>query len=199
MNPIWLIRHAEHDWIGKALVGRKSGVPLNSEGRLQALRIAERLACEPITAVISSPQQRAVETARPLADALGLPLQTDQRLDEIDFGLWTGITFPNLDKDPRWHEWNRQRSRGIAPGGESMLAAQRRMLAALREYGAHGQVAMVSHADVIKAAIVNYLQMSLDELLSLSVEPGDIIRLLPGESPPLVYVESRETKIAAPL
>ena len=198
MKPIWLIRHGHHDWIGKALVGRKPGVHLNIEGRAQAESIAGRLRAEPITAVVSSPQPRAVETAEPLARALGLPLQIDARLNEIDFGAWTGMTFAELDKDPRWHEWNRERAAGTAPGGEAMIAAQRRILEAIEDYRPSAPVALISHADVIKAALVAYLNKSLNALHSLSVEPGDIARVTFGDAGPVVALEPREADLVAP-
>ena len=198
MKPIWLIRHGHHDWIGKALVGRKPGVHLNAEGRAQAEGIATRLRGEPITTVVSSPQPRAVETAEPLARALGLPLKIDARLDEIDFGAWTGMTFAELDKDSRWHEWNRERAAGTAPGGEAMIAAQRRILEASEAYRRIAPVALVSHADVIKAALVAYLNKSLNALYSLSVEPGDIARVTFRGVGPVVTLEAHEADLVAP-
>ena len=192
MKPIWLIRHGHHDWIGKALVGRKPAIQLNAEGRAQAERIAMKLRVEPITAVVSSPQPRAVETAEPLARALGLPLQIDARLDEIDFGAWTGMTFTDLNEDPRWHEWNRERAAGTAPGGEAMIEAQRRILEAVEEYQRTAPVALVSHADVIKAALVAFMSKSLNELHSLSIEPGDIARVTVRGTTPVVTLDTRE-------
>jgi len=71
MTTILLIRHAETDAVGKTIVGWLPGTHLNRAGVTQAERLAARLAALPITAIYSSPLERAVETARPLAERRG--------------------------------------------------------------------------------------------------------------------------------
>jgi probable phosphoglycerate mutase len=87
---VHLVRHAEHIHQGRVLVGRMPGIPLSETGRRQAERLADRLTAERIEAVHASPSERAQATARPIADRLGLPVQTAPEVDEIDFGDWTG-------------------------------------------------------------------------------------------------------------
>src|SRR5688500_18790181 len=119
MNRVWFIRHGHHDWIGKVLVGRKPGIGLNEAGHRQAQSIAERLRGENFAAIYSSPQQRALETAEPLARANGLAIRTMKELDEIDFGGWTGRSFGELETDPLWAAWNNARGKARARDGES--------------------------------------------------------------------------------
>src|SRR3546814_6877824 len=96
MTTIFLIRHAAHDLVGRAIVGRMPGVHLSRAGRQQAEKLAERLAQEPLAALYSSPLARARETAEPLARRLRLELQIAEDLDEIDYGEWTGRTLDEL-------------------------------------------------------------------------------------------------------
>lgn len=70
-----LIRHAKAS-------GQAPDAPLTAEGHMQAQRLAAQLAPHPITRVVSSPWLRAVDTARPLAQALGLRIEPDGRLTE---------------------------------------------------------------------------------------------------------------------
>jgi broad specificity phosphatase PhoE len=185
MKRVWLIRHGQHDWIGKALVGRKPGVGLNSQGWAQARSIAEKLRDLKLAAIYSSPQQRALETAEPLAAAQGLRVRVDEALDEIDFGEWTGRAFGELAPDPRWERWNSARADGVAPGGEAMCDVQRRVLHAIEALDTEEPVAFVSHGDVIKAAMLGCMNLSLDGIHSLAVEPGA-----------LVYVEVPSGRVA---
>src|ERR1700757_3718886 len=97
MTTFYLIRHAANDYFNKAIAGRKSGVGLNREGQRQAAGLAGRLAREPIGLIFSSPLERAVETAVPLAQRLGLDIQVSDALNEIDFGDWTNLTFEQLE------------------------------------------------------------------------------------------------------
>lgn len=151
------------------------GVGLSEEGRGQAERLAAGLARRPIAAVVSSPLQRAQETAAPIAARLGLPVTTDAGFDEIDFGEWTGRAFAALDGDPAWDAWNRFRSVAACPGGESMLAAASRAVGAARALrAAHpdGEVVVVSHQDVLKALLAHLLGIPLDLFGRMALDPA---------------------------
>jgi len=68
MTLILMIRHGETDWVGKRLQSRLPGINLNETGKRQALEAAEALKELPIKAIYSSPIERAMQTAQPLAD-----------------------------------------------------------------------------------------------------------------------------------
>ncbi|MGD2205331.1 MAG: histidine phosphatase family protein, partial [Anaerolineae bacterium] len=95
-----LIRHGLNDWVGEKLAGWTPGVHLNDKGRVQAAALAEQLADVPVAAIYSSPLERTLETAEPLAEAHGLPVQVREGLGETRCGDWTGRTLEELkDKD----------------------------------------------------------------------------------------------------
>jgi broad specificity phosphatase PhoE len=188
MKRVWFVRHGQHDWIGKALVGRKPGVALNDLGRQQAAAIAARLRDVEIAAIYSSPQQRARETVEPLARLRGMPVRIDPALDEIDFGEWTGHSFEELAPDPRWTRWNAHRAAGVAPGGEAMRAVQSRIVRAVKALDTSASVVFVSHGDVIKAALLAFQGLSLDAVHTLSVEPGAMVYAEFGVDAPPTFV-----------
>jgi broad specificity phosphatase PhoE len=66
MTKFLLIRHAAHDLLGKVLTGRAAGLHLNAQGKLEAERLADRLAVSSISAIYTGPLERARETAEPL-------------------------------------------------------------------------------------------------------------------------------------
>ena len=170
-----LVRHGQYGLIDRALGGRAPGHALSEAGREEAGRVAGALRGRTVAAVVSSPVQRAQETAAPIAAALGLAVETDAALVELDCGEWTGMTFDTLRERPEWHRWNRFRSSAAIPGGETMLAVQARTVAALERLRAvHGdaEVVVVSHADVIKAALLHALGAPLDHMGRLEVGPG---------------------------
>jgi probable phosphoglycerate mutase len=172
-----LVRHGSTDWVGKALAGRIPGVGLDAAGRIQAQEVAKRLAERAIAAVWSSPLQRAVETAAPLAERLGVPVQTCEAFTEIDFGEWQGKAIADLQPDPHWQRFNTQRGSTVAPGGELMLQVQARVanqFERLRQQHRDETVAVFSHADVIKAALMLYLAMPLDCHGRLEISPASI-------------------------
>lgn len=169
------MRHAAHDLLGRVLTGRMPGVSLNEAGRAQALRLAGHFAGRPIVAVVSSPLERAQETAAPIAAALGLEVVVNPGLHEIDFGDWTGASFGALQGMAGWDAWNRFRSMAPTPGGETMLQALARALDAIacicRAYPA-GEVVLVSHQDVLKAVLAHCVGAPLDLLHRIELAPA---------------------------
>lgn len=184
MTTLLLVRHAAHDRVNRVLCGRMPGVRLGAEGRAEAERVAERLSRESIALVQSSPLERARETAEPIARQLGVGVEVTDALHEIDVGEWTGRGFEDLRDDPRWMLWNSARSITRAPGGETMLDVQHRVLAHVEALAARvreGTVVLVSHADVIKAAIAYWLGLPLDSLQRFEVAPASLSRVVVGD------------------
>ena len=170
-----LLRHASYDLLGRVLAGRSGGHSLNAEGRAEAEALADALAGQPIVAIASSPLERARETAAPIAERHGLAIAIDPDLNEIDFGDWTGLAFEALHADGTWRRFNAFRSATPIPGGETMLAAQARALAAvlrLRSAYPTGEVAVVSHGDVIKAVLAHFLATPLDLMRRIEISPA---------------------------
>jgi probable phosphoglycerate mutase len=185
MPVAYLVRHAAHDLLGRMLTGRRPDVALNESGRANAERLATRLARERPVAVLSSPLERCLETAKPIARACGASLEPSEALDEIDFGGWSGRSFEELGGDPAWAFWNASRGAARCPGGESMLEAQARIVRRLERLPA-GDVVLVSHGDVIKAALCWALGLPLDFVHRMEIAPGSISAIELGQGAPLV-------------
>ena len=164
MTVFHLLRHGEPAVLGR-INGRLPGVGLSAQGRAEIAAQAGRLASENIEAVYASPMQRTRETAEILADQLGLPIRYREDVIEIDYGEWTGLTFDQIRQDERWQMWSRSRSIAAVPGGESWRQVQERVVGALfdlRQAHPEGSIAIVSHGDVIRAALLFALGMPLD-------------------------------------
>ena len=180
----FLVRHAAHELVDRVLCGRMAGVSLGEEGRAQARRAAERLVRERIAAVHTSPLERARETAAPIADRLRLAPEVHEAIIEIDMGEWSGKSFEDLHGDPRWQSWNSARAVSRPPGGESMLEVQARVVRHLERVRADYRdraVVLVSHSDVIKAALLYCLGMPLDGYRLLEIAPASISTLVIGD------------------
>ena len=184
MSTLALIRHAAHDDLGHRIVGRAPGVHLSPEGVRQATALAGQLGDDLIGALYSSPLERAIETAVPIAERLALDLAVAEELNELDFGSWTGRELAELDRIEAWRQFNRFRSSARIPGGETMVEVQARFLRLVERLCADhagGTVALVSHGDVIRAALAHYLGVHLDLLLRIEISPASlsVVRLSP--------------------
>lgn len=166
------------------LAGRAPGYSLNEAGRAEAARLAADLAGRTLAAIVSSPLERARETAAAIAEPAGLPVEVDPALTEIDFGEWTGSRFDALHGSAAWRHYNAFRGTTRSPGGEAMLDVQARAVAAMaRARQAHpgAELVLVSHADVIKAALAHFLGAPLDLFQRIEVAPASrsLVRLGP--------------------
>jgi broad specificity phosphatase PhoE len=173
MSLFYLIRHGEHDWLKRGIAGRMGGVPLNAAGRAQAAALTQRLKSTVFDSVFASPMERAVETAQPLAAALGLEMKIAPEITELNFGEWNGRTFEELKADPRWARWNRERTTFRMPGGELMSEVQDRVVrfvTGLHDVNHEGTYALFSHGDAIRAALCYWLGMPMELLPRIDVD-----------------------------
>jgi broad specificity phosphatase PhoE len=183
-TTFFLVRHAAHDRVGTVLCGRMPGIHLGETGKAQAERLASRFAEEAIACIRTSPMERAVETAEPIALRVKQPLDICNAIGEIDFGAWSGKSFEALGQDPHWSAWNSSRSTNRPPEGETMLEAQARIIGAmerLRNRYADRSIILVSHSDVIKAALLYHLGLPIDAYSRIEVAPASISTLVVGD------------------
>lgn len=163
---VFLIRHGENDWVGTdRLAGRTPGVHLNEKGRQQADEVAQLLQQQPITAVYSSPLDRCLQTAQPLAEVLKLPVTIEPGVLEVDYGEWQAGHLKELAKLPEWQLVQHYPSTFRFPKGETLREVQSRAISAverIRDTHPNGVVAVFSHGDVIRTTIAHYLGTPLD-------------------------------------
>lgn len=185
MLTLLLVRHASHGLLGRVLAGRMPGVSLSDQGRAEAGRTAAMLAGRGITRVLSSPLERARETAAALAERVGCAVEIAEEIDEIDCGEWTGADFATLPDHPLWRSWNHERATSTMPGGEGMAAVQARAVGLVARLAAEprdaaGQeatVALVTHSDVVKAVAMAAMGLSLDRHDHIVIDPASVTTL----------------------
>jgi len=153
-----LLRHGQTELSRQRRYSGRGNPELTEVGRRQAADAARYLSGKGgISAVLTSPLQRAYDTAAAAADALGLQVRVDDDLTETDFGEWEGLTFPEAaQRQPDLHgRWLRDTSLP-APGGESFDQVQQRVARARdRIVAEHGDstVLVVSHVTPIKTLL----------------------------------------------
>ncbi len=187
MTLLLLIRHGENEYVKTGrMAGRLPGVHLNERGQQQSAELAEALSKAPIKAIYSSPLERAMETAAPLAGKLGLEVVVRPGLLETNIGAWAGMELKQARKLPEWKNVQRDPSRFRFPGGESFAENQARLVneieAIARAHKAEEWVACVSHADPIKLIVAYYLGMPLDHFQRLACDTASVTLLMLGES-----------------
>jgi probable phosphoglycerate mutase len=187
MPLLLLIRHGENDFVktGK-LPGHVPGIHLNENGQKQAQALGEALKDVPITAIYSSPLERAVETAEPIARERNLPILQEPGLRDPNVGKWQGRPLKILRRTNAWKVVQNAPSRFQFPDGESFIGVQTRIVNALeaiiKKHNKPKQiVAVVFHADPIKLAIAHFIGLPLDHFQRLACDTGSLSALYVSE------------------
>lgn len=160
---LYCIRHGESCYNAEGRIQGQSDVPLSELGRRQGEAVAAALAGEPIEAIYASPLRRAMQTARPVADALKLEIHTDPRLMEVHAGVFQDKLRSELDElyPEELACWRSGDPDFAIPGGESRRDLMRRGHAVFDEIRRSGreQVAVVTHGGLLAAAMKALLEI----------------------------------------
>lgn len=178
-QTLLIIRHGQTTWnVEHRLPGQLPGVSLNDTGRQQAVRLAEALSVLPISAIISSPLERARDTAEIIAKGRELSIQFEPGLMDTDIGPWSGKIIEDLAKnDPAWKEYVKDPT--VAPEGvETFPQVQQRSVAAIERWRKHDNIgaypAFVAHADVVKLVVAHYTGLEAKRAGSLLIENASV-------------------------
>ena len=130
MTEIWIVRHGQTDWNVEGRYQGQADRPLNAVGLAQAQQAAEQLRRRDFAAIYSSDLQRARVTAEIIAGQLGLPVQVDRRLREVNQGEWEGLLTADIEQRyaEEWAERRADRLHAAPPGGESLAQVAARVL-----------------------------------------------------------------------
>jgi probable phosphomutase (TIGR03848 family) len=205
MTIVYLVRHGENDFLRKKhrLAGWLPGVHLNDRGQAQADALAEYFSKIRLQAIYSSPLERTMETAEPIAKAKGLPIERCEGLGEIDCGRWEGQTLKTLSRRKLWPVIQHTPSLARFPDGESFVEAQGRSVSIIEDLRSihktpKASFLCVTHADVIKLIIAHYLGLSLDLFQRIVVMPASISILQIDHTPRLLLLnDTQATKEGA--
>lgn len=158
---LW-VRHGETAANRDRLALGRADPPLTDRGRGQADALARRLCDSGAVRIISSPLRRARETASAIAAVIGLGVDVDRRLVEMDYGDWDERSFSEFPPEDlaRW----RRDATFAPPGGESLIAVGERVASVCTELIDGPVVIAVSHVSPIKSAAI--WAMDADPLLA---------------------------------
>ena len=185
MTTLLLVRHGETDWNRDGRWQGHADTPLNERGREQARSLAAQLeGGESIAAVYASDLARARETAEIVAAPLGLEVEIDPRLREIDFGSWEGLTTPEIEQ--RFPEevarWRSNDGSQAFAGGETYAEMGERVVRALSDIAAahpSQTVLVILHGGPIRGILAHAAGVTYGEQRRLRAQLAncDVVRI----------------------
>jgi probable phosphoglycerate mutase len=186
-TTLYFIRHGQTDWNAEARLQGQQDVPLNEFGRIQADEAGERLrrAVPHYRDVdyLASPLLRARETMERLRAAIGLAptsYRVDERLKELSFGDWEGLTWRELRRRDPEIAARRQRDKWglVPPGGESYAMLAERVAPALAELTRDAVI--VSHGGIARVSLALLCNLSRREAPVTDIWQGKILVIKDG-------------------
>ncbi len=165
-QTLLIVRHGQTTWnVEHRLPGQLPGVALNDTGREQAALLGEALSVLPISAIISSPLERAYHTAEYLVQGRSIEIRKEPDLMDTNVGAWAGQRIEDVSKnDPAWKEYVKNPT--VAPEGvETFPLVQQRVVAAVERWRSLDNIgaypAFVAHADVVKVLLAHYMGLDV--------------------------------------
>lgn len=165
---LYVARHGETEWNAQNKICGRTDLPLNERGKEQARQLADRMEHIPIDRIIASPMQRAGQTAAAVSEKLGIPVQTDPRLIEQNFGAYEG-----LDRATPEYLANKRMFAYRYPGGESQMDVAYRVYSLIEELKGKypdENILLVCHGGVCRVVRTYFRDMTNEEYFRYSEE-----------------------------
>ncbi|MCR4432026.1 MAG: alpha-ribazole phosphatase [Tepidanaerobacteraceae bacterium] len=179
MSRFYLIRHGETLWNKEFKYQGQSDIPLSDTGRLQALKLSERLKAQKIDGVYSSDLQRAMETARIISVPHELEVFPAREMRELSFGKWEGCTFDEINE--KWpgemERWRKDPYNERPEGGENLSELCERVsifLKAAANKHPEKNILIVTHAGPIRALLSVILNLHYDLFWKFKISNASI-------------------------
>lgn len=188
-SVLWLIRHAEVEARYQKVFGGQIDMELSPRGHDQAAALATYLHQRPLDAIYASPMRRVQQTLAPLlGNGLPEPIVLPD-LREVDFGVWTGLTFEQVQATfgIQATEWLDQLDRAAIPKAESAHSLRARVEPCLRQIIARHprqRIGIFCHGGIIRMLLSVLLHLPLPNMASFAIDYASIsqVRLLPHQA-----------------
>ncbi len=165
---IYVARHGQTEWNALNKVCGRTDLPLTQEGIEQAKKLSAAVSRLHIDLIVASPMERALQTARTVAEKNGIPYIVDDRLIEQDYGIYEGV-----DRLDEGFLSNKRQFAYRYPKGESMMQVAHRtygLLDDLRKTHANENILLVCHGGVARVIRTYFIDMTNDEFSSYNTE-----------------------------
>ena len=172
---IAFVRHGQTELNRRGRLQGRLDAPLSALGAEQAAALARGFASTPVARVLTSPLQRARNTASAIAAPHDLPVEVDDRLIELDYGEWDGLALTDVSPDD-WASW-RNDPDFAPPGGERLSDVTARVVSFCTDVLTDDLVLAVSHVSPIKAAVCAALEVDDRSTWRMQLDVASVTRI----------------------
>ncbi|MFN8015902.1 MAG: histidine phosphatase family protein [Acidimicrobiia bacterium] len=181
LTRVFFVRHGVTEQTGKVLYGHTKGLNLNDEGKEQARLLAEYFRPIHVDIIVSSPLERAYETAQAIAEDRDLTIEVNENLIDTNIGDWTNFLLEDCAKLPEWKTVLQNPSQFCFPGGESFVDVYDRMSNAVRSIVKENEnknIVITCHRDPIIILLASYLGVHMDMFQRIPCYPASLSQVV---------------------
>ena len=171
---IYAARHGQTQWNAQNRICGRTDLPLTEVGLAQAAQLAEKSVGHGIDLIIASPMLRAQQTAKAVAERLRVPMQTDARLIEQDYGIYEG-----MDRSTQAFLDNKRQFATRHPGGESAMQLAYRVYSLLEDIKAKyadKTVLLVCHGGIMRVIRTYFEDMTNEAYANYSAANAELVK-----------------------
>jgi broad specificity phosphatase PhoE len=175
-TAIILMRHGQTDWNKAHKVMGWQDIPLNDQGRAQVRQQADFLKPGGVDRIIASPLSRTAESAKIVAETLGLTFETDDRLKEFNLGRWVGLTRTELFNDEHYLRYRQDPLAEKFPTDEGIQDVLYRAVNCINELRGQDakRILCVTHSGIIKLLIAYYMGSDIRNFYRLKISNASL-------------------------
>ncbi|MBU5465881.1 alpha-ribazole phosphatase [Virgibacillus sp. MSJ-26] len=180
---IYLIRHGQTDWNIRGKLQGSMDIELNQTGITQAKLLSNTLLNSDynFSAIYSSPQKRAIQTAQILSELTKVKYVSIEGLQEINFGEWEGLTWNEIEEryPAQYKKWSVNQRYSKPPKGESYQELLNRVLPAIHKVIKRNRenVVIVTHRAVIMCLQCYLTNTPFDQMMKFNMDNSSILKL----------------------
>jgi len=193
---VYVIRHGETEWNKEEVFRGRKDIPLNEAGRRQAEKVGLYFYGRHLNRIVASPLTRAVQTAGPISETAGVPVEAMEEFTDMNFGVWEGVSLREVeDRYPSdLTLWRESPERLRIERGENLATVRERISRGFAKLFSDedAAIAVVTHRVVCKMAVLYLLGIEDRHFWDMKFDPGSIT-LLDGKNGRFTLVFSNET------
>ncbi len=170
---IYLVRHGQTDWNKRKIIqGLANTIGLNETGKKQAISLSRYFANKHLSQIISSPLERAYQTAQIIAKEKNMKVFVDTHFKEIDYGIWSGKTGKEVKKmyPKEWEAFVNDPENFKFGKGESIKNFYRRVSMGIERLKNEGDILIVTHVNPIRVILSYILHIPIKNMYSIHIE-----------------------------
>lgn len=181
IKRLYILRHGETQWNREEIFRGTKDIPLNEKGLNQAEMAGIFFKAIGIHCIVSSPLERALETAHAVSRATGIGIEIMDEFTDINFGIWEGLSVEEV-KETYTHEfelWRRSPERLSIDGAETLEIVRQRVsrgFERLRKAGDES-ILIVTHRVICKVIVMYLLNIGNEHFWDMKFDPASITLL----------------------